>query len=431
MIEQPDFGRRLRRLRVQRGLSQSELAGDDVSASYVSRVESGGRSPNDLIASLFARRLEVPLETLTGPGPEEGEEEHRSHRLDVASRLLTASALRKDGELTEAAELLRGLVAEGAGHSEEDLLWEAAWVLADVLRDLGQFTDEHTVLTGLAATSLSQETPRLAARVATALSENLRRQGRLGEAVRVAETAVSDIVTLPPTAHERVNAMLALLNSYADSGELENAARLADTLQEIAEDIPSRQMRGRVYWAVGSTRFLCESPQEAARLHEQAFACLRPDVNLAAWARLCRASAALRLEHDPSDDALESAEGLLTHARQAIELIGRPDDMADLMLAEAQLALRQQHPERVLGLTGRVCDQDAELPLAKLGQCYLLAAKAHSLAGDLAAARDSYRQAAETLERAGAYRKSSDAWRQLSELLTPSGPHTGAAGSTC
>ncbi|MDX2599658.1 helix-turn-helix transcriptional regulator [Streptomyces caniscabiei] len=421
MIEQPAFGRRLRRLRQQRGLSQGELAGDDVSASYVSRVESGGRSPNDLIASLFARRLEVPLEALTGPDPEE--EEHRgSQRLDVASQLLTASALRKDGELTEAAELLRGIVTAGAGHSEEDLLWEAAWVLAEVLRELGQALEEHTILTGLAETSLSQETPRLAARVATALSENLRQQGRLGEAVRVAETAVSDIVTLPPTAHERVNAMLALLNAYAESGELENAARLADTLQEIAEDIPSRQLRGQVYWAVGSTRFLSGLPQEAARLHEQAFGCLRPDVNLLAWARLCRASAALRLEHDPSEDALESAEGLLTRARQAIELVGRADDLADLMLAEAQLALRQGHPERVLELAGRLGDGDAELPSAKLGQCHLLSAKAYLLTGDTAAAQDSYRQAAETLERAGAYRKSSEAWRQLSELLTPGAP---------
>ncbi|MGV9317096.1 helix-turn-helix domain-containing protein [Streptomyces sp. NPDC003691] len=422
MIEQPGFGRRLRRLRLQRGLSQGELAGDDVSASYVSRVESGGRSPNDLIASLFARRLEVSLETLTSPDSEEGRREHRSQRLDVASQLLTAGSLRKDGELMETADLLRRIVAEGAGHSEEDLLWEAAWVLAEVLQELGRTDEEHAVLSSLAETSLSQETPRLAARVATALAENLRRQGRLGEALRVAEAAASDIVTLPPSTHERVNAMLALLNAYADSGELENAAGLADTLQEVAEAIPSRQLRGKVYWAVGSTRFLCGLPQDGARLHEQGFACLRPDVNLVAWARLCRVSAALRLEHDPSGDALLSAEGLLAKARQAVELVGSADDVTDLMLAEAQLALRQGHPEQVLKLTDRVCGQDGEVPLAKLGQCRLLSAKAHSLAGNAAAARDSYRQAAEALEQAGAYRKSSEAWRQLSELLTPGGP---------
>ncbi|GHC75173.1 hypothetical protein GCM10010349_54190 [Streptomyces flavofungini] len=428
MIEQPAFGRRLRLLRVQRGLSQTELAGDEVSASYVSRVESGRRSPNELIAAFFARRLDVPLDALTNPAAQD-EGEHRSRRLDIAGKLLEARALRKDGELTVAAGLLRGIGAAATGHAEEDVLWEATWELADVLRELGDTADEHAVLADLADTALSQETPRLAARVATALSENLRRQGRLGEAVRTAEHAVSVTVALSPTAHERVGAMLALINSYTDSGELENAAGLADTLQETAEDIPSRQLRGQVYWAAGSARFLCGRPEDGVHLHEQAFAWLRPEVNLGAWARLCRASAALRLEYDLSDDATGHAARLLARARQALELVGRDDDMAELMLAEAHLALRQDEPERVLELTTKVCDSGAELPLAGLGQCQLLAARAHALAGNQAAARDSYRLAAETLDRAGAYRKSSEAWRQLSEMLA-AGPGDGPAAAT-
>ncbi|MER5739409.1 MULTISPECIES: helix-turn-helix domain-containing protein [unclassified Streptomyces] len=416
MIEQPAFGRRLRELRLQRGLSQGEIAGDEVSASYVSRVESGQRSPNDLIAAFFARRLDVPLAALVNPGAQDAGE-LRSRRLDIAGRLLEARALRKDGELADAAELLRGIGAEAGGYAEEDVLWEAAWDLADVLRELGDAAEERTVLTGLAGTTLSQETPRLAARVATALSRNLLRQGRLGEAVRTAEHAVSVAVALPPTAHERIGAMLALVDSYAESGELENTSNIADTLQEIVEDIPSRQLRGQVYWAVGSARFLCDRPGDATRLHEQAFDCLRPEANLAAWARLCCASAALRLEHDPSDDAAERAARLLTRARQALELVGRADDMAHLMLAEAQLALRLGQPERVLELTAEVGAGGAGLPLAGQGRCRLLAARAHVLAGDAEAAKECYRDAAEVLDRAGAYRKSSEAWRQLSELL--------------
>ncbi|MEU3430876.1 helix-turn-helix domain-containing protein [Streptomyces gardneri] len=416
MIEQPAFGRRLRELRVQRGLSQSEIAGDEVSASYVSRVESGQRSPNDLIAAFFARRLDVPLEALASPGSQDAGE-LRSRRLDMAGRLLEARALRKDCELADAAELLRSIGAEAGGYAEEDVLWEAAWDLADILRELGNTAEEHTVLSGLAETALSQETPRLAARVATALSKNLLRQGRLGEAVRTAEHAVSVTVALPPTAHERVGAMLALVNSYADSGELENASSLADTLQEIVEDIPSRQLRGQVYWAVGSARYLCERPRDAAQLHEQAFTCLHPEADLAAWARLCRASAALRLEYDPSDDAAQQAAWLLARARQALELVGRNVDMADLMLAEAQLALRLEQPERILELTAKVREGGAELPLAGQGKCHMLAARAHALTGDIEAAKGYYRHAAEILDRAGAYRKSSEAWRQLSEML--------------
>ncbi|MFD9904380.1 helix-turn-helix domain-containing protein [Streptomyces sp. NPDC059063] len=428
MIEQPAFGRRLRQLRVQRGLSQTELAGDEVSASYVSRVESGRRSPNELIAAFFARRLEVSLEVLTDPTSHD-DAGHRSRRLDIAGRLLDARDLRKDRDLSDAAELLRGIGAAAAGHAEEDVLWEATWELAEVLRELGDTAEEHTVLTRLSEASLSQETPRLGARVATALSDNLRRQGRLGEAVRAAEHAVSVTVTLPPTAHGRVSAMLALIHAYTDSGEPANAAGLADTFEEIAGDIPSRQLRGQVYWAAGSARFHGGRPADGVRLHEQAFACLRPDANLADWARLRRASAALRLEHDLSDSATEHAERLLARARQALDLVGSEDDRAHLMLAEAQLALRQGKPERVLELTAEACGSGAELQLAGRGECHLLAARAHALAGDTAAARDCFRLAAETLDRAGAYRKSSEAWRQLSDLLT-AGPGDGPAAAT-
>ncbi len=39
------LGQRLRALRVERGLSQAELAGDLVSPSYVSLIEADRRSP--------------------------------------------------------------------------------------------------------------------------------------------------------------------------------------------------------------------------------------------------------------------------------------------------------------------------------------------------------------------------------------------------
>src|SRR5919198_1106008 len=39
------IGQRLRRLRLEKGLSQRELAGPGVSYAYVSRIEAGGRGP--------------------------------------------------------------------------------------------------------------------------------------------------------------------------------------------------------------------------------------------------------------------------------------------------------------------------------------------------------------------------------------------------
>ncbi|MET8228406.1 helix-turn-helix transcriptional regulator, partial [Streptomyces sp. NPDC005301] len=45
MLRQPAFGRRLRGLRVARGLSQTALVGEGMSTGYLSRLESGARQP--------------------------------------------------------------------------------------------------------------------------------------------------------------------------------------------------------------------------------------------------------------------------------------------------------------------------------------------------------------------------------------------------
>ena len=68
------FGQRLRELRLSRGMSQAELAGQSkITTNYVSRLEGGGAAPGiDLVARL-AVSLGVPIADLlpTTPGPDE------------------------------------------------------------------------------------------------------------------------------------------------------------------------------------------------------------------------------------------------------------------------------------------------------------------------------------------------------------------------
>ena len=53
------IGQRLRRLRLEKGLSQRELAGPGVSYAYVSRIEGGQRHPSLRAIRVLARRLGV------------------------------------------------------------------------------------------------------------------------------------------------------------------------------------------------------------------------------------------------------------------------------------------------------------------------------------------------------------------------------------
>src|SRR3954449_11275968 len=64
------FGERLKQARRQARLSQTQLAGDELSASYVSLLESGKRQPSTEVTRLIAKRLGCTVESLVGEHPD-------------------------------------------------------------------------------------------------------------------------------------------------------------------------------------------------------------------------------------------------------------------------------------------------------------------------------------------------------------------------
>ena len=61
------LGKRLRRLRIERGLTQRELADPLYTHAYVSTIEAGRRQPSTAALDHFAAKLDVtPEELLTG-----------------------------------------------------------------------------------------------------------------------------------------------------------------------------------------------------------------------------------------------------------------------------------------------------------------------------------------------------------------------------
>ena len=63
-IDPTELGQRIRAARVAKGWTQTQLAGDDISVGYVSRIESGQRRPNSQTLEDLAVRLGVPTEHL-------------------------------------------------------------------------------------------------------------------------------------------------------------------------------------------------------------------------------------------------------------------------------------------------------------------------------------------------------------------------------
>ena len=104
------IGKRLRRLRLERGLSQREISGPGVSYAYVSRIEAGHRDPSDKAIKLLARKLGVSKEHLAT-----GQELPTARELD--SRVTDAElALRLDpsaDSIEDFRALLRDAREEG------------------------------------------------------------------------------------------------------------------------------------------------------------------------------------------------------------------------------------------------------------------------------------------------------------------------------
>ena len=59
-----EFGERLRQLRRAAGLSQTQLAGEDLSPSYVSLLETGKRQPSPDVVQTLALRLGCSADVL-------------------------------------------------------------------------------------------------------------------------------------------------------------------------------------------------------------------------------------------------------------------------------------------------------------------------------------------------------------------------------
>src|SRR5437764_12019660 len=77
------IGERLKRLRLERGLSQRDLSSPGVSYAYISRIEAGARSPSVKALRMLARKLGVSVESLE-TGRDLGESEERELRLAEA-----------------------------------------------------------------------------------------------------------------------------------------------------------------------------------------------------------------------------------------------------------------------------------------------------------------------------------------------------------
>ncbi|MEU7254424.1 helix-turn-helix domain-containing protein [Streptomyces rimosus] len=416
-IEQPAFGERVREIRRAQGMSQGDLAGDGVSPSYVSLVESGRRSPSTKAAKAIAERLGMSLEELTAPRPADRE---RTHRLELVGQLVAARASQAAGDWPAARRQLETVAGRAADNDLDEVRWEARWELAAVLDQLGAADDRERVLRTLLDDPLTTAAPLLRSQIAAELSQLHRRQGRLAEAVRRAEDAQSAAADIEAARPARVQAQVALLSAYVESGEWHRAQGLADTLLDEAPSAGAARLRAIALWAAAGARYLDGRADAAHELLTEADELLAATDDVRQRTRLARARTLLALACDAP-----GADALLERVRQAAALLATPETLSWLAALEVLDALRTSDAERALEQAGTIPVDSPALPALDQARCVLIRARAQRAAGREAAAEADFRTAASGYEAAGAYRLAMATWRELSDPghLTGPDPH--------
>ncbi|MFI6604771.1 helix-turn-helix domain-containing protein [Nonomuraea sp. NPDC050536] len=400
MPSQGTIGDRVRGLRLNRRMSQAQLAGPDLSDSYVSLIESGKRTPTPVVARLLAERLGCTTEFLL-------------HGIEPRQRIDTELGLR---------------------HAELELRHGDPAMAADRFTEIVKAADEENAL--------------LTAHARFGRARALEAQGRLGQAVEAFERLRREAAAHPERLAD-LPLTIALSRCYQRAGDrlrardlaahaLEQAERLAITQGEIAVDLATALVETgedhafvktvldvsgvpEVVDRSGEIQALWQASVAAAAGEDSALAVRLADDAITAGREtrlaLQLARAAMywaRLE----SSSVEQADGLVRDASRVFAAFpATTQEHGESLIAHARVRLRADDPARA-GELATAALEVAHGGTAPAEAHLVLATTALDLDADAAAHLDAARGLLDGLHRPvfGSDRQAARCWRELGDL---------------
>jgi transcriptional regulator with XRE-family HTH domain len=401
-----DLGARLRETRRKLGMSQTELAGAELSPSYVSLIESGKRVPTPPVLALLAARLGSDPDYLL-EGTDVRAREERNLRLRYAELSL------QNGEAAEALSHFRQLESEA--DEDSGLQREARWGIARALEALGQLeeaVDEYDRFRESA-----ERDPVSGGAWAEAVIAVCRCSlavGDLSRAIELGEAALRRFSELELDGSE-IQAQVAstLVFAYYQRGDLVRAQNIARELIRIVESNESRIAKGAAYWNASLVAESRGQLGDALALAERALAMYAESDRARAMARLKVAFAWLLLRQP--EPALDRAATLLTEARSELSDTGSAMDIAMADTELARICLLAGDEDGAIETAHRVLDGigDARLESAR---ALLVIGEAMCQTGNLDGGKQQVARAAQAMA-AHSERDAAGAWREAGDLL--------------
>ena len=401
------IGRRLRRLRLEQGLSQRDLSAPGITYAYISRIEAGSRQPSVKALRMLARKLGVTPEYLeTGselPAIQIRElrlaEQELRLRLDGEADLAEAQAILAEAEAElDVAALIRARVLLGfIASARDDQL--------GTIEQLSRVIDSELV------------SPSSRPDVYATLGHAYALAGLPDQAVALFEHALAELSRLEP-GNRAGEIRYATYLSYAltDLGDIERAGSLLAELWAGSEQVEDRYTRIRLYWSLGRVALEDAKPLAALDNFRRAVALLEATEDAVHLARAHVACA---------DAALSAAEGLVgvqTHLEEAERLLrgqAARADMAVIRRLQAIAALRGGDARQAASIAEQALALSTGMP-GEHGRAWLAVAEARAGSG-AAAADEAFDAAIALLGQHGSGREHAEALRAYGRHLRDGG----------
>ncbi len=278
-------GARLKRLRLEQGLSQRDLSSPGVSYAYISRIEAGARTPSVKALRRLARKLGVSAEYLE-TGSELREVDDRSIRLAEAEL-----EVRLGRDLSGAERKLEGILdaALEAGDASAAARARAALGLLSAAGDRHLEAVEHLEQ---AIGDEHFQPPQLRPDVYGALGQTYVALGAPERAVSLFEDCLARARRETPRDFDaEIRYSTFLGHALAGSGETDRAAELVlDALARAREQKDPLGARIQSYWLLGRQSLEQSRPAHAAGYLDDAAALLRARDHEAALSRAAEAA---------------------------------------------------------------------------------------------------------------------------------------------
>jgi transcriptional regulator with XRE-family HTH domain len=402
------IGQRLKRLRLDRGMSQRELAAPGVSYAYISRIEAGTRQPSVKALRRLASKLGVSADYLeTGSDLDaSAARELRLTDLELAVRL---------GELDGVEPALHSALSEAVAAGDRAAALRARVSLASLALGNGMHKQAveqlEAALDGEAFLPVERFEIYANLGLAYAASD---RPDRAAELFQQCIAGIEEVDGDPS-----IEARYATLLSYAltDMGELAKAEDVVRRALERVKDSTDPYMRVRLYWSIARLAHREGRESVALKNVRKAIALLQAtdDTFHLARANILAAGITLnRQEVDAAEQHIELAEHLLSGGMT-------PDDALDITQHRSRIALLRGDTGAAVALARRAVELSDSAETYEQGLSAYALADALAGAGDVDAADVAYARTVDLLEQSARWRNASNACRAWGRLLREQG----------